>query len=248
MFAEGRALGEEGLRIAEAVDHASSLLFASWGVGLLSLRQGNLPGALPLLERAVNLCREPDLPRWFPLTAAPLGAAYVLIRRLTDAVPLLTQAMEQATKSAMGGWQALSMLPLGEAYMQAGRLEEAYALAERALTHSRARQERGNQAYALRLLGEIAAHQEPSEGELAEHYYHQALALAEELGMRPLVAHCHRCLGILYAKVGRHAQARAELAAAIALYRAMAMTFWLPEAEAALVQLGIAGAPEGGVP
>jgi Flp pilus assembly protein TadD len=55
--------------------------------------------------------------------------------------------------------------------------------------------------------------------------------------MRPLQAHCHRGLGTLYAKTGRREQARAELSTAIDLYRAMAMTFWLPEAEAALAQV-----------
>src|SRR5207244_403641 len=44
-FAEGNALAEEGLRIAEAVAHSASLLIASWGIGLLSLRQGDLHGA-----------------------------------------------------------------------------------------------------------------------------------------------------------------------------------------------------------
>ena len=60
-------------------------------------------------------------------------------------------------------------------------------------------QERGHQAYALRLLGEIAARREPPEVEQAEAHYRQALALAEELGMRPLQAHCHLGLGTLYA-------------------------------------------------
>ena len=64
-----------------------------------------------------------------------------------------------------------------------------------------------------------------------------ALALADELGMRPLQAHCHRGLGTLYAKIGRLEQARAELSTAIDLYRAMEMTFWLPQAEAALAQV-----------
>jgi hypothetical protein len=57
---------------------------------------------------------------------------------------------------------------------------------------------------------------------------------AEALGMRPLQAHCHRGLGTLYAQTGRPAQARAALATAIELYRAMDMAFWLPQAEAAL--------------
>jgi hypothetical protein len=55
--------------------------------------------------------------------------------------------------------------------------------------------------------------------------------------MRPLQAHCHRSLGTLYARTGQREQACAELSAAIDLYRAMEMTFWLPEAEAALAQV-----------
>ena len=55
--------------------------------------------------------------------------------------------------------------------------------------------------------------------------------------MRPLQAHCHRGLGTLYAKTGQQEQARAELSTAIEMYRAMDMTFWLPQAEAALAQV-----------
>ena len=236
-FAEGCALGDEGLRIAEAVAHPGSLMIALWGIGLLALRQGDLPRALPLLERAMGICQDADLPAYFPRMAAALGAAYTLGGRVVDAVPLLTQAMEQITATEMIVFQALCGLPLGEAQLLAGRLEEAHALAERALAHAREHQERGNQAYALRLLGDIAAQRDPLHVEEAETYYRQALALAEELGMRPLVAHCHHGLGTLYAKFGQREQARAELSAAIELYRAMEMTFWLPQAEATLAQV-----------
>ena len=58
----------------------------------------------------------------------------------------------------------------------------------------------GFQAWALRLLGEIVAHDTPSKIEPARAAYQQALALAEELGMCPLQAHCHRGLGTLYAR------------------------------------------------
>jgi tetratricopeptide (TPR) repeat protein len=133
--------------------------------------------------------------------------------------------------------QALCGRSLGEVQLLAGRLEEAYALAEGAVALARQHQERGHEAYALRLLGEIATHRDPLDVESAEAHYHQALALADELGMRPLQAHCHRGLGTLYVKTGRPEQARAALATAIALYRAMDMTFWLPQAEAALASL-----------
>ena len=122
-------------------------------------------------------------------------------------------------------------------HLLAGRLEEAHALAEGALAHACTRQERGNQAYALQLLGEIATHSDPPEVESATTHYHQALSLAEELSMRPLQAHCHRGLGSLYAKTGNPEPARVELSTAMALYRAMDMTFWLPETTAMLAQV-----------
>src|SRR5262249_48942875 len=141
------------------------------------------------------------------------------------------QAMEQATATARMDFQALCRLSLGEAYVLAGCLEEAHALAEGALALAREHQERGNEAYALRLLGDIAARREPLEHDLAEAHYHQSLTLAEELGMRPLMAHCHLGLGTLYTRAGQREQARAALSTAIALYRAMEMHFWLPQAE-----------------
>jgi hypothetical protein len=50
-------------------------------------------------------------------------------------------------------------------------------------------------------------------------------------------AHCRLGLGMLSAITGQREQARTELAAAIALYHAMNMTFWLPQVEAALTHV-----------
>jgi predicted ATPase/class 3 adenylate cyclase len=236
-FAEGSALGEEGLQIAETVAHPSSLMWAYYGVGLLSFRQGDLPRALTRLERAMGICQEANISIFFPRMAAALGAAYALAGRIADAMSLLTQAMEQTTGVEMVGFQALCSLPLGEAHLLADRLEEAQTLAERALALTQAHQERGHQAYALHLLGDITTHRVPLDADAAAARYRQALALAEALGMRPLEAHCHCDLGTLCARTGQAEQARAELSTAIALYRAMDMAFWLPQAEAALAQV-----------
>jgi tetratricopeptide (TPR) repeat protein len=236
-FAEGRAFGDEGLHIAEAINHPVSLIFACGGIGLLALRQGILSRALPLLEQAVGLCQDTDLPVYFHWVAVALGAAYTLAGRITDAVPLLTQAMEQTMATEMVHLQTLCSLPLSEAHMLASRLAEAHALAEHTLALARAHQERSHQAYTLRLLGEIATHHTPPDVEAAATHYRQALTLAEELGMRPLQAHCHLSLGTLYVKTGQRQQARTELSMAIELYCDMDMTFWLPQAEAALAQV-----------
>jgi DNA-binding winged helix-turn-helix (wHTH) protein/tetratricopeptide (TPR) repeat protein len=236
-FSEGRALGEEGLRIAEAVASPVSVMYASWGIGLLALRQGDLPRAIPLLERAVDICRDADLPNYLPRVVPTLGGAYTLGGRLDDAVPLIEQGLKQAMALERVNFQVFCRLYLGEAQLLASHLEEAQVLAECALAQAREHQERGHQAYALRLLGDIAARHQPLQCERAEAPYCHALALAVELGMRPLMAHCLLGLGTLHAKIGQREQAHAELSAAIELYRAMAMTFWLPQVEAARASL-----------
>jgi tetratricopeptide (TPR) repeat protein len=126
---------------------------------------------------------------------------------------------------------------LSEVCRLAGYGEEAWQHARQALDLAQQHKERGNEALALHQLGVVYAHADPPDTAQAEAHYQQALALAEELGMRPLLAHCRRGLGTLYATTGQREQARTELAAAIALYRAMDMTFWLPQAEAALAQV-----------
>jgi tetratricopeptide (TPR) repeat protein len=126
---------------------------------------------------------------------------------------------------------------LSESYLLAGQIDKASTLAGHALALARERKERGFQAWALRLCGEIASQSDPPEIEPAEAHYQQARTLAEELGMRPLQAHCHRGLGTLYAMTGQREQARTELSTAIEMYTSMAMTFWLPQTEAALAQV-----------
>jgi tetratricopeptide (TPR) repeat protein len=121
--------------------------------------------------------------------------------------------------------------------LNSGEVEEAWQHAHQALDLARQQKERGEEAFALHQLGVVQAHADLLDALQAEAHYQQALVLAEALGMRPLQAHCHLGLGTLYATTGQRQQARAALATAIDLYRAMDMTFWLPQAEAALAQV-----------
>jgi tetratricopeptide (TPR) repeat protein len=156
---------------------------------------------------------------------------------VAEALSLQEQAMEHAAAMRVMSGYALYAARLSESYLLTDLLEDASTFAGRALALSRAHKERGHEAYALRLLGEIAARRKPLERERALAHYQHALALADELGMRPLQAHCHLGFGAFYAKIGRREPARAGLSAAIELYRAMEMTFWLPQAQAALAQV-----------
>jgi hypothetical protein len=86
----------------------------------------------------------------------------------------------------------------------------------------------------LQLLAEVASHRGPPDDEVAQRHHRQALALAGELGMRPLVAHCHLGLGKLYRRTGNREQAHEHLTTATTMYREMDMRFWLDQAEAEL--------------
>jgi tetratricopeptide (TPR) repeat protein len=118
---------------------------------------------------------------------------------------------------------------LGEAASLCGRPQEAWRLADEALRLAWDHGERGNAAWALRLLGDLAADREQLSE--AEPHYRDALALADALGMRPLIAHCHRGLGVLHRRAGDLDRARRELRVARDLYRDMGMTGWLERAD-----------------
>jgi tetratricopeptide (TPR) repeat protein len=236
-FAEGLAWGEEGMQIAEAADNTFSRIHVYRGVGQLYLRKGDLRKAVSLGERALALLKVAHLPALFHQVAMDLGAAYALSGRIAEALPLLEQAVEQATSMHHLAYHTLLVTHLSEAYLLAGRLGEARQLAGQALELSHEHKERGHEVWALRLLSELAAHGDSPDAEQATALYQQALALAEALGMRPLMAHCNRGLGRLYYQTSRGEQARAALTTAIDLYRAMDMAFWLPQAEAALAQV-----------
>jgi len=236
-FAEGIPLGEEGIRIAEVFDTPYERVVAYNAAGYLWLRKGDLSKAIFILERGLHLCQEAHIHDLLPRNASALGASHALSERLAVALPLLEHGMEQAASTGNMGSHALWLASLGEAYLFAGRQADALALTERALALTRTHKERGSEAYTLQILGAVHAHCDPSDAEGAERHYRQALALADELGMRPLQAHCYLGLGSLYARMDQREQARTVLTTAIDLYRAMDMTFWLPQAEAALAQV-----------
>ena len=188
-----------------------------------------------MLEPGLALCRAMEIRLALPFVAADLGSAYLWSGRAADAVPLLEEAVEAITAMRILGLRSLYITSLAEAYLVLGRVVEAREQAEQTVALARAQQQRGWEAWGLKLLGDIHA-QEPTEfeqggAEQAGDTYRQALALATELCMRPLVAHCHFGLGKLHARTGQREQATRHLATATALYRGMEMRFWLEKAE-----------------
>jgi tetratricopeptide (TPR) repeat protein len=236
-FAEAMAHADEVGRVARELDDPRSLVVANRSLGLVSLRRGDLVQAVPPLERSVELCRVTPAPFLLDVSAAWLGYAYTLSGRLPEGVALLEEAVADPAATGRAN-HPLFLAHLGEAYLLASRPNDATAVARRALDLAHRQKERGNEAWILRLLGEIPAHTDPPDVQSAEGHYRQALARADELGMRPLAAHCHLGLGKLYLRTGKREQAREHLTSATTLYREMGMGFWLEQGEGELRRLG----------
>jgi DNA-binding NtrC family response regulator/tetratricopeptide (TPR) repeat protein len=232
-FDEAIQRAEAAVRIAEAAEHPLTLHIALFeGLGHTHLRRGDLPPATRVLERCLDLCRT-----WqFAGTqgAAALGAAYALAGRTDEGLPLVAGAVEELRRLRLPRGAAAILVSAGTAYLAAGRIDEASSHAREALALSRQRGGRCYEAYALCLAGDIGSAGGP---ENAKGCYREALALAGELGMRPLVAHCHLGLGKIASRTHQRAQAQEHLTSATTMYREMDMRFWLSQAEMAMVEL-----------
>ncbi len=235
-FAEGQRYGEEALRLATREGRGHIPVAAYGCLGLLYLTQGDLEPAIRVLEPGLALCRASGERAWWSGIAAGLGYAAALQGRLAAGRALLEEGISEHLRTG-ARLNALWVAWLSEVCRLAGRGEEARQHARQALDLARQHKARGNEAHALHQLGVVQAHTAPPDVVQAAASYQQALGLAEELGMRPLVAHCHRGLGMLYAATGQREPARTELSTAIEMYQTMAMTFWLPQTKTVLAQV-----------
>jgi tetratricopeptide (TPR) repeat protein len=235
-FAEGRRHGEEELRLATRDGRGDTPIIAHAWLGHLYLVKGDLEQAIRVFYPGLALCRASGNRTQLRAISAGLGYASALQGCLAEGRALLEEGISESLRT--GARQSPYRVAwLSEVYRLAGRGEEAWQHARQALDLALQQKERGNEALALHQLGAVQAHADPPDAAQAEAHYRQALALAEALGMRPLVAHCHHGLGWLYHQTDRDEQARTALITAIELYKAMDMTFWLPQAEATLAQV-----------
>jgi tetratricopeptide (TPR) repeat protein len=219
---------EAAVQIAEAADHPFTLNWGLFDLGLVHLRRGNLLRAARVLERGLELCRTWQFGAGTPVVAAALGAAYALAGRADEALPLVAGAVEEFRRRQNHAWPGHILLCAGMTYLSAGRIDEAARHAREALALTRRLKARGSEAHALCLAGDAAS---TGGAEDAPGYYREALALASELGMRPLVAHCHLGLGKLYRRTDKREQTQEHLRTATTMYREMEMRFWLEQAE-----------------
>ena len=234
-FSEGIKRADEARRLAEQTGRRLDIVYALRAQILVYLRQGDFERVASLSEQLLALSASEDLAIGRPAAAAALGYTRALCgqfaegrSRLEEALVALTSLGSQVELSLFRTWRA-------EVLALQGHLEEAEEQAQGALTLARQRGYRGHQACALRVLAELAVRRRSQSS--ASTRYREALALAGELGMRPLVAHCRLGLGKFSATTGNREEALADLTTAMVMYREMDMPYWREQAEMELSRL-----------
>jgi len=225
-------------RAATATGHPFPQAIAQTLAGLVHLRRGQLEEALPLLQQSVDACREKGLDVWRPIPSSLLGLTRVRLGQVTEGLALLEESVSRTEALGVRAYFALWTGHLAEGLLAAGQIERARAAVQRALELALVHKERGHHARGLKLLGDVMAAASPAEPGTAEDSYRQALALADELAMRPLMAQTLLGLGQLYQKMGRRAEAADRLADAFLLLHDMGMRPWLSSTADELQALG----------
>jgi tetratricopeptide (TPR) repeat protein len=189
-FAEAERLATEAATQTRTLDLPFGLALAQMALGHARLVEGRLDAALAALEPALEVIEARGLPTWHPWAAALRGHALALAGRVDEGGALLERAVARAVAlpflfghSQWVGW-------LAHARLRGGRVDEARQLGEESLALSRRRGERGYEAWALWILGEVEARRGGAALPAARGFHRQALALAGELGMRPLAGRC----------------------------------------------------------
>ncbi len=223
---------------AEARRHPYSEAIALTLAGQVATLRGQLERAVGPLARALSICRDSHLTVWQAIPAALLGQCMVTLDRQEDGLALLEEGVrlsdEVGVKAYLSRWATL----LGEGFLTTGDALRAAEIGERALELARAHGERGHEAAALRLLGDVAAAQAPPLVATAAERFGAAIAIAEELGLRPLLARAHLGLGQLHRRAGQVPEAEAHLATAVVLFSDLGMLTWLDCSEPELRALG----------
>ena len=223
-FEKGLLAGREGLKLALEHKHTFSEIFCRYELGNLLTLQGHASDAISLLIPAVEACEAAAVPVLLPPATATLGHAYAMAGQAEKAIPLLESASRHAEQMNLIGRLPRFIAWLGEAQANAGRLQEARDNAQRALELARSYGQKGHEGWALRLLGDISCDASSGNG-LAAGFYKEAMAIADDTGLHPLLAHCH--FGIYRTAAREGLRSDHHLKSAIEIYTELNMDQWV---------------------
>jgi tetratricopeptide (TPR) repeat protein len=223
---------EAARAIAGELERPYDQVMTEWYLGFALTHQGRAEEAVPVLERASEICKRAKVVFLVPVVATSLGYAYALLGRLDEATTVLDQAVGLSRKMGLSYGVAWSTCNLGFARLLKGEFEMAAGLAREAIELSVKQGHKAAEATARRLLAEALSGTAGSIPAQAEQEATRALEIAEGCDLRPEVAHCHLTLARIRSRVGDRDGARSHASRAEAIYHELDMASWVEAAEA----------------
>jgi len=229
-FADAAKYAAEALQLAERTQHAYTMSWALFANSILCLLKRDWPKARSLVENWIGTLRTGNVVMLLPWAIASSAWALAQTGDVKEALSRVRQAEQllgNQTASGILGHRGWAYVAVGRASLLLERHDDARHFGKCSVESSQ--HQPGSLAHALHLLGDVASHPDAFDAETGAAHYRQALAIAKQHGMRPLIAHCNLGLGQLYGRMGKSEHARENLTAATTMYRDVDMDFCLEQ-------------------
>jgi predicted ATPase/DNA-binding CsgD family transcriptional regulator len=220
-YAHALKLAQEGLSIAEEIEHRQWITFGHDVLGLLYLDLLELTMARRHLEQALALAQEMGSTYWIRALLAHLASVCIELKDLAQAEALLTTALDSnappQTAMQQSIWYARAQLALAQ-----GKPDRVLAITEQLFVSAANVSDEQSLPHLAQLRGKALTRLK----QLAE--AETALQIAREIasaqGARPMLWRICVDLGHLYHTQARHAEANQAFATARTLIEELATT------------------------
>jgi class 3 adenylate cyclase/tetratricopeptide (TPR) repeat protein len=236
-FQPANAALERARLAAETMGNAYSQTIAWTIAGFISIRRGYLAAAVLPLQRSFEMCRRRNLAVWRPIPASLLGTVFIRLGHLAEGLRLLEEAVHLSRELGIRAHLPAWMINLAAGYLADGQPARAHSIAAEALSLAQSAGERGHEAAAYAILGDIAANTATIKPSQAFACYESARRIAEELGLRPLLAETHLALGLLSEVVHDEPSAKKHYIAAHNLLQKLDMHSWQERRKTEITEL-----------
>lgn len=218
--------------LADGTGRPYDIIAFSYSRGLMELLCGNLQDAEAALSHASSISRDNEVRQLLPAIKCGLGNLYLQTGRPTEARRILLEAKREAEAVGNEASSLLASTYLASAYGQLGETAVGLDLARACQASARQKGYQGIEAMTLFAEAANLSHQGAVEDAIGQ--LERVVDIAARLEARPLLGLAKGTLARLFAHSGRTAEAREELAQAIALFAKSKMTTQLERAKGIL--------------
>jgi tetratricopeptide (TPR) repeat protein len=221
-FEAASASAAEGLRMATVIRHPSSVAIATAFLGYVHLLRGDLPAAVPILERGLAVSEEHGLVHGICANGTYLAWACLLMGQRERGLEYFARGFERQAGAVLQ-WTRFWTVTAA-VHLAADRRDDARRAIAAGLAAVAERGATGYRAPLLRLEADVLLADGDADG--ARERAEEALALASGLQTPPEIAHTHATLAAIGARLGAASAADTHRATARRMLETLGLGFW----------------------